>query len=101
MLEHTRKHRTDKVLHLKDENNEEQPMSVDDYISECFGNLPQWAVALRGLRNREGLSQAALGDMLGTAQTNISKMEQGQRSIGKNMAKKLAALFHTDYHIFL
>lgn len=101
MLGHTKKHHTEKSVHLRSEKNEDRPISVDDFIKECFGDLPSWAVALRGLRNREGLTQVALGEMLGTAQTNISKMEMGKRSIGKNMAKKLARLFHTDYHIFL
>lgn len=101
MLGHTRKHHTEKALRLNVEPNDDRPISVDDFIKECFGDLPQWAVALRGLRYREGLTQEALGNMLGTAQTNISKMEMGKRSIGKKMAKKLADLFHTDYHIFL
>jgi transcriptional regulator with XRE-family HTH domain len=76
-------------------------MSVDEFINECFGTLPQWAVALRGLRNREGLTQEALGKLLGIAQTNISKMELGKRPIGKGIAKRLAQLFNTDYHLFL
>ena len=72
-----------------------------DMIAKLSGDLPEWALMLRGLRMREGLSQVALGELLGIEQTNISKMELGKRPIGKNIAKKLAELFKTDYHIFL
>ncbi|WP_068469944.1 helix-turn-helix domain-containing protein [Candidatus Protochlamydia phocaeensis] len=76
-------------------------MSADEMIRKICGDLPEWAVTLRGLRNREGLTQAALGNLLGIAQTNISKMELGKRPIGKTIAKRLADLFHTDYRLFL
>lgn len=76
-------------------------MSADEAIKNICGNRPEWAVALRGLRFREGLTQKLLGEMLGIEQTNISKMEQGKRPIGKRIAKKLADLFHTDYRLFL
>ena len=75
--------------------------TVDEFIQECFGNLPQGAIALKGLRNREGLTQSKLGEILGIQQTNISQMERGKRSIGKASAKKIAELFHSDYRIFL
>ena len=108
MREHTRKHHTEKNAHLGMAKKVDLPLreidlpiSVDEFIKECFGNLPQWAVALRGLRNREGLTQEALGEVLGTPQTNISKMETGKRPIGKNLAKRLAELFKIDYRIFL
>lgn len=101
MLGHTRKHRTEKTPSLVMKSTVETPMSIEEFINDCFGNFPQWAIALRGLRNREGLTQAALGEALGTAQTNISKMELGKRPIGKQIAKKLADFFKTDYRIFL
>lgn len=99
MREHTRKPHTEKYVEVS--HREEKPMSVNEFIQECFGDLPRWAVALQGLRAREGLTQASLGKMLGIEQTNISKMERGKRLIGKNVAKKLADLFKTDYRIFL
>jgi transcriptional regulator with XRE-family HTH domain len=37
-----------------------------------------------------------MGLLLGISQGNISHMEHGKRSIGKQIAKKLAALFKTD-----
>lgn len=56
---------------------------------------------LKGLRLREGYTQAELGKLIGVSQNNISSMEHGKRPISKNMAKKLAELFKTDYRLFL
>lgn len=76
-------------------------MSIDEVLREMCGDLPRWAIALRGLRAREGLTQVSMGAMLGIPQGNISQMEKGKRPIGKQIAKRLAALFKTDYRIFL
>lgn len=78
-----------------------KPTSLKDILNELCGDIPSWAIALKGLRCREGLTQDALGKLLGIAQTNISKMECGKRHIGKNIAKRLAQLFKTDYRLFL
>lgn len=101
MQAHTRMHHTEHSTRKHVEVKKEAPMSADEMIHKICGDTPEWAIALRGLRAREGLSQAAMGELLGIAQTNISKMELGKRSIGKKIAKRLAELFKTDYRIFL
>jgi plasmid maintenance system antidote protein VapI len=42
-----------------------------------------------------------MGSMLGIPQGNISQMEHGKRPIGKQIAKRIAEFFKTDYHLFL
>jgi len=42
-----------------------------------------------------------LARKLGVAQGDLSKMETGKRSIGKEMAHRLAGVFDTDYRVFL
>jgi len=101
MQVHTRKHHTSTGMVRMEKNEEEKPMDWREAFKESFGDITEAAVALRGLRNREGLTQAALGELLEVKQANISNMETGKRPIGKNLAKKLAALFRTDYRIFL
>lgn len=113
MLEHTRKHHTkvtgtyigthEKGTIRKDTSisQEDEPMSVAEFLREFDGDLPRWAIVLRGLRNREGLTQSAMGKLLGIPQGNISQMEHGKRAIGKQIAKRLATLFDTDYRLFL
>ena len=34
-------------------------------------------------------------------QRHISEMENGKRTIGKEMAKRLSKVLHTDYKVFL
>lgn len=97
MQAHTRKHHTKRSYEI----HEEIPMSADDVMKKICDNRPEWAVALHGFRYRDGLTQRALGEMLGVEQTNISKMEQGKRPIGKIIAKRLAKIFKTDYRLFL
>ncbi len=58
-------------------------------------------VVLRGLRNRDDLTQAELAKKTGMLQSHISEMENGSRSIGKTIAKKFAQVFNTDYKVFL
>ncbi len=98
MQGHTRKHPTEQSSHSESWG---KSITADDMIKKICSDIPEWAIALRGLRNREGLTQSALGELLGIAQTNISQMELGKRPIGKAVAKRLADLFKTDYRIFL
>lgn len=76
-------------------------ISSDEMKRIICGDLPEWAITLKGLRIREGLTQQAIGELLGIPQGNISQMESGRRPIGKQIAKRLAFFFHTDYHLFL
>ena len=66
-----------------------------------IGRYSEAGVVLRGLRAKFGLSQEQLADQLGIPQSNISEMENGKRSIGKGMAKRLAGALSVDYRVFL
>lgn len=79
----------------------EESLNWKDAFKEAFGDMSPSAVSLRGMRNREGWTQAELGEKIGVSQANLSKMENGKRPIGKIMAKRLADIFETDYRIFL
>jgi transcriptional regulator with XRE-family HTH domain len=54
-------------------------------------------ILLNGLRLREGWTPTELAEKINVDQANVSKMEHGKRPIGKGIAKKLTAIFHTDY----
>lgn len=56
---------------------------------------------LKGIRYREELTQDQLAEATGIARRHISEMENGKRTIGKENAKKLAAVLHVDYRMFL
>ncbi|MAD98832.1 MAG: transcriptional regulator [Flavobacteriaceae bacterium] len=55
------------------------------------------AVALKGFRLREGMSQSELSEKSGVNQSHISEMERGKRPIGKISAQKLAKALNTSF----
>ncbi len=59
------------------------------------------AMALRGLRGREDMTQKELAARLGVSQNAISEMESGKRAISTKMAKKLGEAFELPYKVFL
>ena len=54
-------------------------------------------IALRGARYRENLSQVELAKISGVSQNEISKIENGKRTVGKKVAHKLAKALKIDY----
>ena len=67
-----------------------------EYFDEDFPG-----VCLRGARYREGITQKQLADMIGIPQRHISMMENGKRTIGKEMAKRLGKALNISYKVFL
>ncbi len=74
----------------------------DDSLSmeEIFPDLHSGS-AIRGLRYREGMTQAQLAEKIGVKARHISEMEKGRRAIDKETAKRLAKALNTTYKIFL
>ena len=67
---------------------------------EAFPELGPGDV-LKGARDREGLTQTELAAKIGVKPHHISEMENGKRSIGKDMARRLAKALNTGYKVFL
>lgn len=59
------------------------------------------AMALRGLRGKEGITQAELAARLGISQNMVSDMESGKRNISVKMAKRIGGEFKIAYKCFL
>jgi len=72
-----------------------------EFFSRHFPGETKASVILRGARSREGLTQVQLSEATGIPQRHISEMEHGKRIIGKETARKLAKVLHTDYRAFL
>ncbi len=68
---------------------------------ENLGAFTEQGVALQGARLKAGFSQVELAKKLGIAQYNLSKMENGKRPIGKEMARRLGKALKMDYRLFL
>lgn len=58
-------------------------------------------LALRGARLRAEMTQQELADAVGAQPHHISEMEHGKRSIGKDMAHRLAKILNMSYRMFL
>jgi DNA-binding XRE family transcriptional regulator len=79
----------------------DEGVPADEVFADLYKDTSKPATVLRGFRARDEMTQAELAGKLGTNQANVAKMESGARPIGKEMAKKLAAIFKTDYRVFL
>lgn len=106
MQGHTRKRRIEEKNSPLDQSksqNKHSEKSIDwkEAANQVFGDRSSTALNLRGLRNREGLTQAQLGQAIGVEQSNISKMERGERQIGAKIAKRIERTFKIDYRLFL
>ncbi len=58
-------------------------------------------LVVRGARFREGMSQMQLAKKTGINQNNLSKIENGKRQVGLNVAKNLAKALKIDYHLLI
>lgn len=85
---------------IKSENNSDH-IPIDELFSDLTEKSGEAGVLLKGLRYREGLSQIEFAKKLNISQTNLSAIENGRRSIGKELAKRIADFFELDYRIFL
>lgn len=89
------------VAKLEPEAAATSPVSVDEFFARNFPGQSRPAVHLKGLRYREGMTQAQLAERTGIHQRHISEMENGKRGIGKETAIKLAEALNVDYRVFL
>lgn len=80
---------------------DDEYMSIEDIFGDLTKDIGEPAVLLKGLRCREGLSQIEFSKKIQISQTNLSAMENGRRTIGKELAKRIADIFGLDYRIFL
>lgn len=80
---------------------DQERIPAENIFPDTFDTAKGPAIALRGLRYRENLTQKELAKKIGIHQHHLSEMENGKRSIGKDMARKLAKALHADWKIFL
>lgn len=76
-------------------------VTLQEFFDKHFPGDSEAAVALRGLRCRENLTQRQLAEATGIPQRHLSEMENGKRAIGKERAKVLGKALGADYRRFL
>ncbi len=70
-------------------------------LPELADSVLRPAVMLRGARKKAEMTQKELAKKLGILQHHLSEMEHGKRPIGKQMAKRMAGVFNTNYRLFI
>jgi DNA-binding XRE family transcriptional regulator len=59
------------------------------------------AASFHGIRLRHGLTQKQMAEKIGVSQSDVSKMEKGERPIGKKIAMRIGEALGIDYRRFL
>lgn len=80
---------------------------VDDSIewgklaSDRLKKYKKAGLVLRGMRVREGMTQKELSKKTKISQDNISRIENGKRTVGEKVAKRLAKALNFDYRLLI
>lgn len=86
---------------IEDEDDELVEVTKSDWYQSIRETLVP-GENMRTYRQMHGMTQDQLAEKLGNlTRQNISNMENGHRSISKNMAKKLATLFDVSVEKFV
>lgn len=72
-----------------------------DVFADINKKYTRAGALLRGIRIRENLTQVQMAKKLLLTQSDISQIENGKRSVGKIIARRIEAEFDIDYHEFL
>jgi len=82
-------------------NKKNKTLSIAEVFDDIIGERGEAGALLKGLRHRESLTQTEFASLLGITQANLSAIETGKRTIGKELAKRIGRKFKLDYRIFL
>lgn len=75
--------------------------SWEGVFDDVFNKYTKAGALLKGYRYKLEMTQKELSEEVGVSQNHLSEMENGKRSIGKEVAKRFAEYFDTDYRLFL
>ena len=98
MPAHTRTHRTRRSIKISKKTDN---ISWREAAKRDIRKHSEGGQILRGSRFKEEVTQKELAEAIGISQHHVSEMENGRRSIGKEMAKRLAKFFKVYYRLFL
>jgi ribosome-binding protein aMBF1 (putative translation factor) len=78
---------------------DDKPVAWEVLAKERIEKYKKAGLVLRGMRYREDLSQKELAKRSGVSQNEISKIENGKRTVGEKVAKRLAEALNIDYRL--
>jgi len=84
-----------------DNDKNDDSVSAEDVFADLNKKYTRPGALLRGIRARENLTQIEMAEKIKVTQSDISQMENGTRTIGRRVAKRIERLFGVDYRSFL
>jgi ribosome-binding protein aMBF1 (putative translation factor) len=80
---------------------EKIPVAWKELAKDRIAKYKKAGLVLRGMRYRENMSQRELAENSGVSQNEISKIENGKRTVGEKVAKRLAEALKFNYQLLL
>lgn len=75
------------------------PLAWEVLAKDRIEKYKKAGLVLRGMRYRENMSQIELAKKSGVTQNEISNIENGKRTVGEKIAKRLAEALNFDYRL--
>ena len=79
----------------------DQPIAWEELAKDRIAKYKKSGLVLRGMRYRENMSQKNLAKLSGVSQNEISKIENGKRTVGEKVAKRIAEALNFDYRLLI
>lgn len=79
----------------------DQPIAWQELAKDRIAKYKKAGLVLRGMRYRENMSQKELAVKSGVHQNEISKIENGKRTVGEKVAKRLAKALQFNYRLLI
>lgn len=76
-------------------------MDADELYPELNDSVKGPAISFHGVRLRMGFTQKQMAEKIGISQSDVSKIEKGERSIGKKLAIRIGQALGINYKRFL
>lgn len=89
----------ERYLEKYSEPEEVKSVAWEDLAKDRIAKYKKSGLVLRGMRYREDMSQKDLAARSGVSQNEISKIENGKRTVGEKVAKRLAKALNFDYRL--
>ena len=86
---------------LDDRSSDESYIDADVLYPHLKDPIKGPATSFHGIRLRHGLTQKQMAEKIGVSQSDVSKMEKGERLIGKKIAMRIGEALGIDYRRFL
>lgn len=77
----------------------DKTISWEELARDRIEKYKKAGLVLRGARHRENMSQVELAEKSRVHQNEISKIENGKRTVGTKVAQRLAKVLNFDYKL--